>query len=83
MSGIAWTRLLILYLGHTTTRVSTVTAAFMGGPGVGGVLSGRVASRLSRRVALRINAMLESVVALSALVIANSLTLLGPVFAWA
>ena len=80
---IAWTRLLILYLGHTTAAVSTVTAAFMGGLGVGGVLSGRVASRLSRRVALRIYALLELVVALSALVIGNGLTLLGPVFAWA
>ena len=80
---IAWTRLLILYLGHTTAAVSTVTAAFMGGLGVGGVLSGRIASKLSRRMALRIYALLELVVALSALVIGNGLTLLGPVFAWA
>jgi len=80
---IAWTRLLILHVGHTTAAVSTVTAAFMGGLGVGGVLGGRIASKLSRRMALRLYALLELAVALSALVIASGLTLLGPVFAWA
>ena len=48
---IAWTRLLILHLGHTTAAVSTVTAAFMGGLGLGGALGGRIASRLNRRQA--------------------------------
>ena len=63
---IAWTRLLILHLGHTTAAVSTVTAAFMGGLGLGGALGGRVASRLSRRQALWTYALLELVVALAA-----------------
>ncbi|HEV8296627.1 MAG TPA: fused MFS/spermidine synthase, partial [Acidimicrobiales bacterium] len=80
---IAWTRLLILHLGHTTAAVSTVTAAFMGGLGVGGALGGRIASRLSHQRALRIYALLELVVALSAFSIASSLTLFAPLFAWA
>ncbi len=80
---IAWTRLLTLHLGHTTAAVSTVTAAFMGGLGIGGVLGGRVASGLSRRHALWIYALLEFAVALAAMLIAGSLTLLTPLFAWA
>ncbi len=80
---IAWTRLLSLHLGHTTVAVSTVTAAFMGGLGLGGVLGGRVASRLSRRRALWGYALLEFVVALAALSIAAGVTLLSPVFTWA
>jgi spermidine synthase len=80
---IAWTRLLTLHLGHTTAAVSTVTAAFMGGLGLGGALGGRIASRLTRRQALRGYALLEIVVALTALSIAAGLTLLTPVFAWA
>jgi spermidine synthase len=80
---IAWTRLLTLYLGHTTAAVSTVTAAFMSGLGIGGALGGRFAPRLTAREALRTYALLELVVALSALSITGILRLLVPVFAWA
>ncbi len=80
---IAWTRLLTLHLGHTTAAVSTVTAAFMGGLGLGGALGGRLASRLSRRQALWSYALLELVVALAAFSIAGGVTALTPVFAWA
>jgi spermidine synthase len=80
---IAWTRLLILHLGHTTAAVSTVTAAFMGGLGIGAALGGRIASRLSRRRALWAYVLLELVVALAAFSIAGSLRLLTPAFAWA
>jgi spermidine synthase len=80
---IAWTRLLTLHLGHTTAAVSTVTAAFMGGLGLGGALGGRIASRLSRRQALRSYALLELLVAAAALSIAAGLTGLTPLFAWA
>ena len=79
----AWTRLLTLHLGHTTAAVSTVTAAFMSGLGLGGALGGRIAPRLNPRQALRTYALLELVVALSALSISGILALLVPVFAWA
>ena len=80
---IAWTRLLTLHLGHTTAAVSTVTAAFMSGLGLGGAVGARIAPRLNAPQALRTYARLELVVALSALSIAGILTLLVPVFAWA
>jgi len=80
---IAWTRLLTLHLGHTTAAVSTVTAAFMCGLGLGGALGGRVAPKLSPEHALKAYALLELVVALSAVLIAPLLALLAPVFAWA
>jgi len=80
---IAWTRLLTLRIGHTTAAVSTVTAAFMSGLGLGGALGGRLAPRLNARQALKIYALLELVVVLSALSIAAMLTRLEPAFAWA
>jgi spermidine synthase len=80
---IAWTRLLTLHLGHTTAAVSTVTAAFMCGLGLGGLVGSRVAPRLNARQALRAYALLELLVALSALSMAGLLTLLAPLFAWA
>src|SRR5688572_17997975 len=80
---IAWTRLLTLHLGHTTAAVSTVTAAFMSGLGLGAAVGGRVAPRLNARQALRTYALLEVMAALSALSIPGILTLLVPVFAWA
>ena len=54
-----------------------------GRAGIGGALGGRIASRLSRRQALWTYVLLELVVAVAALSIAGSLTLLTPVFAWA
>ena len=80
---IAWTRLLTLHLGHTTAAVSTVTAAFMCGLGLGGAVGGRIAPRLNARQALRTYALLELVVVLSALSISWILAVLVPVFAWA
>ena len=80
---IAWTRLLTLHLGHTTAAVSTVTAAFMGGLGIGSAFGGRIASGLSRRHALWTYALLELAIALTSISIAGSLRLLTPVFAWA
>src|SRR4029434_4753651 len=80
---IAWTRLFTLHLGHTTAAVSTVTAAFMGGLGLGGALGARRAPSLSGRQALWGYALLELVVAVAALTIGWSLNLLTPAFAWA
>ena len=80
---IGWTRLLTLHLGHTTAAVSTVTAALMGGLGLGAALGSRLAPRLSRRRALWTYALLELVVVLASFAIAPSLRLLAPMFAWA
>jgi len=64
---VAWTRLLTLFLGHTTAAVSTVLAAFMGGLAIGSASGGRVASRMTRRQALQMYAALELVVIVSAI----------------
>lgn len=80
---VVWTRLLTLYMGHTIAAASTVTAAFMGGLGIGAVLGGRAASRLTARQALYAYAMLESVALLSAIAIPFCLAALTPAFSWA
>ena len=80
---IAWTRLLTLQLGHTTAAVSTVTAAFMGGLGLGAFVGGGLASRLSPRQALVMYAALEFSVVVAALLVGYVLAILGPFLAWA
>src|SRR5688572_13413946 len=80
---VAWTRLLTLYMGHSTAAVSTVVAAFMGGLAAGAALGGRVAGRLTRRRALYGYAALELVVVFAALAMPFALRAIGPVFGWA
>jgi spermidine synthase len=46
---VSWTRLLTLYIGHTTAAASAVVAAFMGGLAIGAAGAGRIASRLTGR----------------------------------
>jgi spermidine synthase len=79
---VSWTRLLTLYMGHTTAATSTVVAAFMGGLAAGAALGGRFASRLTFRQVLLSYAALESVVVLMAIVIPFELTALRPLLAW-
>src|SRR5687767_14790057 len=81
---ITWTRLLTLYLGHSTAAVSTVVAAFMGGLAAGAALGGRVAARFTRRQALYGYATLEAVVIVTALAIPVVLATAAPaVLPWA
>lgn len=72
---IAWTRWLGLHLGNFMTATSTVAAVYMLGLGVGSVLSGRLAGRLSPGAALRGYAIAEAVIAGCALL---SPFVLGP-----
>ncbi|MGH8632244.1 MAG: fused MFS/spermidine synthase, partial [Burkholderiales bacterium] len=80
---VTWARLLTLYMGHTTAAASTVTAAFMGGLGLGAALGGRLAPHLSPRQALYAYVLLELVVVLAALAIALALGSLTPILGWA
>ena len=64
---LTWTRLLTLYMGHTTAAASTVAAAFMGGLAGGAFIAGRTASALSPRRTLQAYIGLELIVALFAL----------------
>lgn len=80
---VSWTRLLTLYLGHTTAAASTVVAAFMGGLAGGAALGGRVAARLSPRQALKAYLVLELVVIAAALSLPLALRALTPLLRWA
>lgn len=80
---VTWSRLFTLQLGHTTGATSTVLAAFMGGLAAGAALGGRVAERVDRKRALRLYAMLEVVVAISAVTLPIVLAVADPLLAWA
>src|SRR4030081_840954 len=75
---VAWTRLLTLQLGHTVAAASTVLAAFMGGLALGAWIAG---SRPA--LTLRAYAVLELVVAASALALPFALRASVPALAWA
>jgi spermidine synthase len=80
---VTWTRLLTLYIGHTTAAASTVVAAFLGGLAIGAAAGGRIASSLSPRRALQCYVALEVAVAICALLLPFELSLLKPVLRWA
>ena len=75
---VSWTRLLTLYIGHTTAAASAVVAAFLGGLAVGAALGGRVASRLDPRSCLKAYVGLELSVVVFAFVLPFELSLLTP-----
>jgi spermidine synthase len=87
---VTWTRLLTLQLGHTVAAASTVLAAFMGGLAVGAWLAGRLVTRRGAAGRtphpipnLRAYAVLELVVAGSALLVPLALAASVPALAWA
>ncbi len=80
---VSWTRLLTLYLGHTTAAASAVVAAFLGGLAVGAAAAGPVAGRLSPRRSLQAYAGLEIGVIVAAWLLPHELSLLTPVLGWA
>ncbi|MGH9385835.1 MAG: fused MFS/spermidine synthase [Vicinamibacterales bacterium] len=80
---VSWTRLLTLYIGHTTGAAAAVVAAFLGGLAVGAAGGGRVATRLSPRRSLQIYVALEVGVAAAALILPTELSALTPLLKWA
>ena len=63
---VTWTRLLTLYLGHTTAAASAVVAAFLGGLAIGAAIGGSLASGWSPRRCLQSYISLEIAVAICA-----------------
>ncbi|HEX7794986.1 MAG TPA: hypothetical protein VF456_11575, partial [Vicinamibacterales bacterium] len=76
---VCWTRLLTLYLGHTTAAASAVVGAFLGGLAVGAAIAGRLALRLTRRASLFAYLALELAVAGVALVLPLEVRAFTPV----
>ncbi len=80
---VSWTRLLTLYIGHTTAAASAVVAAFLGGLAAGAAGGGFVAASLSPRRALVGYAILELLVVAGALLLPLELRALTPLLRWA
>ncbi|HYN09851.1 MAG TPA: fused MFS/spermidine synthase [Vicinamibacterales bacterium] len=80
---VTWTRLLTLHMGHTVAAASTVLAAFMGGLGIGAWIGGRLTSDRPRLRALWVYVILETVVALAALLLPAALAAMERPLAWA
>jgi spermidine synthase len=79
---VSWTRLLTLYLGHTTAAASAVVAAFLGGLAFGAAGGGRVATRTSPRQALFVYLGLETLVIVAALALPLELRAATPLLKW-
>src|SRR5262245_43211336 len=84
---VTWTRLLTLQLGHTVAAASTVLAAFMGGLAIGAWIAGQSASPPAgddgKVVALRRYAILELIVAATAIGLPFALQASVPALEWA
>jgi spermidine synthase len=65
---ILWAREFAVILGSTVHAISTVLAAFMGGLGIGSILFGRIVDQSERSV-LRLYAIAEAAIAISAIVL--------------
>ena len=75
---VTWTRLLTLYLGHTTAAASAVVAAFLGGLAIGAAAGGRLASAWTPRRCLQAYVGLEIAVVICALLLPFELQLFAP-----
>ncbi len=80
---VSWTRLLTLYIGHTTAAASAVVAAFLGGLAAGAAGGGVVASKLRPDRSLHVYAGLELLVIVFALLLPFELRALTPLLRWA
>lgn len=63
---IAWGRLLVLIFGATTNSLVAVISAFLGGLALGSLLAGRYVDRLDNRSLIKIYALLEAGVGITA-----------------
>ncbi|MCP4897480.1 MAG: hypothetical protein GY906_10960 [bacterium] len=75
---VIWTRVLLTVFGATLYAVSTVLAAFMAGLALGSWLGGKLADRIARP--FRAYGVLETLVAVTALLVAPALDLFDPLY---
>ncbi len=77
---VVWVRLLKLTLGNTVYATSIVVSVFMGGLALGALVMSRYCDRVRAR--LRLYALLETLVTISALSLPWLLKLADPVYVW-
>ena len=77
---VVWVRLLKLTLGNTVYATSIVVSVFMGGLALGALVMSRYSDRIKRR--LRLYALLETLVTVSALSLPFLLKLADSVYIW-
>ncbi len=77
---VVWVRLLKLTLGNTVYATSIVVSVFMGGLALGALIMGRYCDFVTRR--LRLYALLETLVTISALSLPWALRLADNVYVW-
>ena len=77
---VVWTRLFKLILGNTVYASSIVVSLFLGGLALGALIMGRYCDRVKRH--LRLYALLESLITISALSLPWILKLADPLYVW-
>lgn len=77
---VVWVRLLKLTLGNTVYATSIVVSVFMGGLALGALIMGRYSDRVRQR--LRLYALLETLVTISALSLPWALKLADTIYIW-
>ena len=77
---VVWVRLLKLTLGNTVYATSIVVSMFMGGLALGALIMSRYSDRVGRR--LRLYALLETLVTISALSLPWALKVADTIYVW-
>ena len=77
---VVWVRLFKLTLGNTVYASSIVVSTFMGGLALGALIMSRYSDRIRNH--LRLYALLEALITLSALSLPWLLKLVDPIYAW-
>ncbi|MFC1670169.1 fused MFS/spermidine synthase [Spirochaetota bacterium] len=77
---VVWVRLIKLTLGNTVYASTIVVSMFMGGLALGSLIMGRYADRIKRR--LRLYAILEILITISALSLPFALKLMDKLYKW-
>lgn len=80
MDEVVWARLLKLTLGNTVYANTVVVSVFMGGLALGALIMSRYADRVRRR--LRLYAILETLVTISALALPAALRGMDHLYTW-
>lgn len=77
---VVWLRMFGLVMGNTTYSMTTVLVAFMGGLGLGGIVGGKIATRLKRPG--RVYGIMEIGIAIYCIAVPFLIESFSPAFGW-